>query len=134
MLFRSLNRVLSALRPLIPEAVSAGTSDLALGGRKFSGSAQQRKRKFFLHHGTLLCGFDLDSISRLLNPPERQPEYRRGRPHAEFLMNLPAACAELKALLVAEWQPEGIYETPPLKRSLQLIAEKYGRDEWNRRR
>ena len=36
-----------------------GTSDLAVDGVKFSGNAQQRKRRHFLHHGTLLCGFDL---------------------------------------------------------------------------
>ena len=43
-----------------------------------------------------LCDFDLDSISRLLNSPERQPEYRRDRPHDEFLMNLPATIKTLK--------------------------------------
>src|SRR5262245_13543975 len=36
-----------------------GVSDLALGGRKFSGNAQQRKRRHLLHHGTLLYAFDL---------------------------------------------------------------------------
>lgn len=128
-----LNKVLNAIRSVAPEAVVRGTSDLAANGLKFSGNAQQRKRKHFLHHGTLLCGFDLACVSRLLHSPERQPDYRRDRPHVEFLTNLPATVAELKQLLIAEWQPEGICEAP-LARVEQLIAEKYGCDEWNRRR
>ncbi len=45
--------------PIVPANVE-GTSDLAVDGVKFSGNAQQRKRTHFLHHGTLLCGFDLE--------------------------------------------------------------------------
>ena len=128
-----LNKVLNAIRSVVPEATIQGTSDLAANGLKFSGNAQQRKRKHFLHHGTLLCGFDFACVSRLLHPPERQPDYRRDRPHAEFLTNLPATVADLKQLLIAEWEPKGICEAP-LERVQLLIEEKYGRDEWNRRR
>jgi len=129
-----LGRVLDAIRPLVPDAVLEGTSDLATNGVKFSGNAQQRKRRYFLHHGTLLAGFDLDRLPRYLNPPERQPDYRRGRPHAEFVTNLPADTDALRQLLVAEWQPETDYNPIPLERVRELVAEKYGRDEWNRRR
>ena len=80
-----------------------------MAGVKISGNAQQRKRTHFLHHGTLLCGFDLSLIAKYLNAPERQPEYRRDRPHAEFVTNLPATVAQVKRLLIAEWQPEGEY-------------------------
>lgn len=129
-----LTRVLNALAPVAPGAAVEGLSDLAVGGVKFSGNAQQRKRNFFLHHGTLLCGFDLARVSRYLNPPERQPEYRAGRPHAAFVCNLAASTDELKRLLVSEWQPDGRYEPVPLERASGLVAEKYGCDEWNRRR
>ena len=36
--------------------------------------------------------------------------------------------------LVAEWQPEGEYAPIPLEKMRELVAEKYGREEWNRRR
>jgi lipoate-protein ligase A len=39
-----LGNILDGLRPLVPELSMQGTSDLALGDRKFSGNAQQRKR------------------------------------------------------------------------------------------
>jgi lipoate-protein ligase A len=125
--------VLRALGPVAAARVE-GTSDLAVGGVKFSGNAQQRKRRFFLHHGTLLCGFDLALVSKYLNAPERQPEYRRDRRHAEFVANLPATVAEAKRLLAAEWRPEGAYAPIPDERVRELVAEKYARPEWNRRR
>ena len=128
-----LARVVRALAPAVA-AVVEGTSDLAAGGVKFSGNAQQRKRRHFLHHGTLLCGFDLALVPRYLNPPERQPAYRRDRPHAEFVANLPVSVEAAKALLVAEWHPDGEYTPLPLEAVRELVAEKYDRDEWNRRR
>lgn len=128
-----LARILNALKSVVPGAVE-GSSDLAVNGVKFSGNAQQRKRNHFLHHGTLLCGFDLELVARYLNPPERQPEYRRDRPHAEFVTNLPATVEDVKRLLVAGWAPDGDYSPVPLEKARELVAEKYARDEWTRRR
>ncbi len=129
-----LGRIKNALGGIVPEIELAGTSDLIIGGRKFAGNAQQRKRRHFLHHGTLLCGFDLALIAKYLNSPERQPEYRRDRPHTEFVTNLPATVEEVKRLLVTEWQPDGQCETVPREKVAELVAEKYSQDEWNRRR
>ena len=56
-----------------------------MNGLKFSGNSQQRKRRYFLHHGTLLCGCDISLMPKYLHPPERQPDYRQNRPHAEFV-------------------------------------------------
>jgi lipoate---protein ligase len=128
-----LGRVVRALAPVVSASVE-GTSDLGVGGVKFSGNAQQRKRTHFLHHGTLLCGFDLTRVARYLNPPERQPDYRRDRPHAEFVTNLPIRVEEAKKLLVTEWQTEGDYAPVPLEKVRELVAEKYTRDEWTLRR
>lgn len=128
-----LARVAKALAPVVSCSVE-GTSDLAAGGAKFSGSAQQRKRAHFLHHGTLLCGFELALVSKYLSAPERQPDYRRGRPHAEFIANLPTTVEAAKRLLVAEWRPEGEYAPVPREGVRELVAGRYGREEWNRRR
>lgn len=127
-----LNRTLNALR--LPDAVVAGTSDLAVNGRKFSGSAQQRKRTHFLHHATLLFNCDFDHVAKYLNAPERKPDYRGDRGHTDFLMNLPFPVVELKLRLIEEWQPAGEYRDVPLDRAEQIANEKYRRDEWNFRR
>jgi lipoate-protein ligase A len=128
-----LGRVAKALAPVVPATVE-GLSDLAVSGLKCSGNSQQRKRTHFLHHGTLLCGLDLPLVSKYLHAPERQPDYRRDRTHAEFVTNLPLTTAEAKLLLVAQWQPEGDYAPVPLEAARELVAQKYARDEWNRRR
>src|SRR5947208_2305701 len=72
--------------------------------------------------------------SAYLTRPGRQPDYRRNRPHEEFLTNLPADAATVRRLLVAGWQPEGEYGPPPMDRVRELVAEKYAKEEWNRRR
>lgn len=129
-----LGRARNALRAIAPGASLEGTNDLAAGGVKFSGNAQQRKRRHFLHHGTLLCGFDLALIPKYLNAPERQPDYRRERPHSEFVTNLPATVTEVKRALISEWRPDGEYDPVPWETVRALVAEKYSRDDWNRRR
>lgn len=129
-----LQSVADALRPVVPGVAVEGISDLVTGGQKVGGNAQQRKRHHFLHHGTLLCGFDLERVWRYLNPPERQPDYRENRPHAEFVTNLPAEVATVRRWLIEAWQPASDYGPPPLERVRELVAEKYGNEAWVRRR
>jgi lipoate-protein ligase A len=129
-----LDRMLQALAGVLPGLERAGTSDLVAAGRKFSGNAQQRKRAHLLHHGTLLYSFDLDLVSRYLRLPARQPEYRARREHGEFLMNLPAAAAELERRLREVWESDDDLQAWPEGLTRQLVAEKYGKREWTYRR
>jgi lipoate---protein ligase len=115
-------------------AAPAGTSDLAIEGRKFSGNAQQRKRDHLLHHGTLLYAFDPDPVARYLRPPPRQPEYREGRVHADFLRNLDLPGEELKRRLREVWGADEGLEAWPQEMVRRLVREKYGVTEWVRRR
>ncbi len=63
------------------------STDLTVRGRKFGGCAQRRRRRTLLHHGTLLYDFDITSAARFLTEPRRQPGYRAGRAHSDFLTN-----------------------------------------------
>ena len=128
-----LGRVAKALQPIIG-ATFEGTSDLAVAGQKISGNAQQRKRRHFLHHGTILYNFEIEQLAKYLHAPERQPEYRKNRPHTEFVRSIPASSTALRQLLVDEWQAESAYEPVPWESIHQLVAEKYSCAEWNRRR
>lgn len=129
-----LATVLSALRPHIADVTQQGSSDLAIGERKFSGNSQQRKRTHLLHHGTLLHAFDIAAVSRYLKSPTRQPEYRQQRDHAEFLTNLPIAAESLKSALRTAWQADDMSTGLPAELVRQLMREKYLKEEWNRRR
>jgi lipoate-protein ligase A len=108
-----------------------GHTDLALGQLKFSGNAQRRKRDWLLFHGTfLLHGFDTGLISKCLLTPPRQPVYRRGRSHADFITRLNASADDVKSALREAW---GASLSPPIphERISRLVDERYSREEWN---
>jgi len=107
---------------------------LATMGRKCSGNAQQRKARGLLQHGTLLYAFDIPRVRRYLRQPARQPEYRGGREHDEFLVNLPTTAADLTHRLRAAWEATVVHRDWPREVVRQLVEEKYSRPEWLRRR
>ena len=128
------DRIRAALAAAVPGIECAGTSDLALSGRKFSGNAQQRKRRHLLHHGSLLYAFDIKNVGRYLRLPERQPDYRRGRGHAAFLMNLPLDAEDIKRRLRDAWQATESTTAIPADLVRELATTKYSSVEWTRRR
>jgi lipoate-protein ligase A len=80
----------------IPGLTVSGT-DLTIRSRKVSGNAQRRGRRAVLHHGTLLFAFDVALAARYLTEPSRQPAYRAGRSHADFMTNLPLPVERIQA-------------------------------------
>jgi len=129
-----LGQIRDALAGILPGIACAGTSDLAAEGLKFSGNAQQRKRNLLLHHGTLLYAFDIDSLSRYLRSPRRQPEYRLEREHAAFVRNLPSDATNLRVLLRVAWGAQARTKGWPREVVQQLVADKYSKTQWHRRR
>lgn len=83
-------RIIRLLKNLGIEAGFFPVSDLGLlsNCKKFSGNAQKRGRRFILHHGTILYDFNLEQISRYLQHPADRPEWRKNRPHQDFVTNL----------------------------------------------
>lgn len=116
--FRQVRRSYRAILGPIVAAIGSdglavrGTTDLALGDRKVSGNAQLRARHALLHQGTLLNGFETSLLARLLREPRRQPRYRAGRSHVDFVANLPLRRDELAARLAAAWSA-GPSPAPP---------------------
>lgn len=98
-----MQRLAAALCSPSQPVVAAGISDLAIGDRKFSGNSQRWKKRAFLHHGTILYDFDLPRISRYLKHPSREPDYRRGRSHVEFVANLPLPRQEVVTAFERTW-------------------------------
>ncbi len=129
-----LGRLRAALLDAVPGLVQAGISDLAIGDRKCSGNAQQRKSAHVLHHGTLLYAFPPGLVARYLRQPARQPEYRQQRDHADFVTNLPLPRLELERRLRLAWAADAERSDWPAERVRALAAEKYRQEEWIRRR
>ncbi len=72
----------------IAGVVQAGVSDLSVAGRKLGGSCIWRTRNLLYYSTTLLVEPRWDLIDRYLPHPPREPAYRDGRVHREFLTSL----------------------------------------------
>jgi lipoate-protein ligase A len=83
-----LDRIAQSIRRAGAPVMLAGRGDLAVGGRKCAGSAQRRLKHWFMVHCSILYDFPIERIARYLTVPQRQPEYRQGRDHQDFLSNL----------------------------------------------
>jgi lipoate---protein ligase len=80
--------LVGALREFGLEAEARGTSDVAIGDRKISGNAMAKRWGGLLLHGTLLLDLDLDLVEACLLHPPREPDYRLGRSHRDFVTTL----------------------------------------------
>ncbi|CAA7601537.1 Biotinyl protein ligase (BPL) and lipoyl protein ligase (LPL), catalytic domain [Acididesulfobacillus acetoxydans] len=78
------------LRRLGLESALQGVSDVTVGGRKISGNAVAQVNRVLLVHGTLLAEMDMSLLEACLRRPSREPDYRKGRSHREFLTTLTA--------------------------------------------
>ncbi len=129
-----MERQRAAVQSLVAGPVGiAGHTDLVLGELKFSGNAQRRKRRFLIFHGTFLLHLDLERIAVCLRMPSQQPDYRRNRPHTDFLTNLAVPSAQVKAALRAAWSAQEVLTAVPAAEIAALAAGRYSSDEWNRR-
>ncbi|MCB9365819.1 MAG: hypothetical protein H6508_01330 [Calditrichaeota bacterium] len=68
-----------------------GISDIALGPKKIAGTALYRNRDLVFYHAVINVSGDVDLITRYLTQPPREPDYREGRSHKEFVTSLSAA-------------------------------------------
>ena len=135
-LARSYQVVLARHRRLFARLTGApvtidGTSDLAVDGRKFSGNAQYRKRRWTLVHGTILVHFDIARMARYLRMPSKEPGYRGGRTHDDFLVNLAIDSETVKQGLCSTWDAFEEFDASPTCAIDELVQRRYGRPEWN---
>jgi lipoate-protein ligase A len=98
---------------------------------KFSGNAQRRRKHFLLFHGTFLLQFDLALIDKFLRMPSKEPDYRQGRSHKDFLTNLDLPADVVKRALRQEWGAATPLEVVPRDAIALLARDKYVTDEWN---
>jgi lipoate-protein ligase A len=127
-----MQKLKQALEPVVPSAVAVqGHTDLTLGGKKFSGNAQYRKRRALLFHGSFLLDFDVSLITELLLPPPKQPAYRRNRSHVDFLTNLNLPASAIKAAVMQSCGAEEELLDVPFERIAMLVRDRYSKDEWN---
>lgn len=87
--------------PGLEELAQRGLSDLVHGDRKVGGTSLFRSRNYLLYQASLLVDARRELIARHLRHPSREPDYRAGRSHGDFIVGLgelrpglePGACA-----------------------------------------
>ena len=72
-----------------------GHSDICLGDRKILGSSMYRRKFSLFYTASLMVSNNLNDIDRYVKHPSKEPDYRRGRPHAEFLTTVNREYPEL---------------------------------------
>lgn len=91
----------------LEDACVRGLGDVALGAKKILGSSLYANREVALYQGSILVDSDLDLIPLYLPHPSKEPDYRKGRSHLEFVTSLARAgyrggMEPLKGALVRE--------------------------------
>lgn len=126
-----------ALRAAGRNVVRCGSSDLAIESRgslrKVSGNALRVSRGVVLYHGTLLDTFDLALVGRVLRHPPREPGYRGGRDHGEFLANLALGRGPLEHAVRRAFRAEVRRTDWPRERVAQLLHTRYLDASWTDR-
>ena len=113
---------------------SQGRGDLVIGDRKCGGSAQRRLKHWFMVHCSILYDFPIERIVRYLTIPRRQPEYRQGRDHHDFLSNLGCRVDILMDAIRGDREAlaRALAATPvgPLALVESLLSEKFANRAW----
>jgi lipoate-protein ligase A len=120
-----------SIRQAGPAVALAGRGDLVIGDRKCAGSAQRRMKGWFMVHCSILYDFSIERIGRYLAIPRRQPDYRQGRSHHEFLSNVGLT----RTILVDALRGDRVAATaaelaPTLALVPGLMSEKFANRAW----
>lgn len=65
-----------------------GYSDICIRDRKILGSSMYRSRDILFYTASLMIANDLTLLDRYLKHPSKEPEYRQGRSHLEFVTTI----------------------------------------------
>jgi lipoate-protein ligase A len=90
--FRIFNqKIIKVLENLeIKTLCHKGISDIALRDKKILGSAIYRSKNRLFYHSVLNVSEPVSTIEKYIKHPSREPEYRNGRSHSEFITSLHA--------------------------------------------
>jgi lipoate-protein ligase A len=83
------NAIIEALSCLgIEHLGNKGISDISIGKKKILGSSIYRKQQILFYHAVLNISEPVENISLYLKHPKKEPDYRLGRSHDEFVTSL----------------------------------------------
>lgn len=69
-------------------STTKGISDLSIDGKKISGSSIHRAKEKLLYHAVINFNEPVENFDKYLLHPSKEPDYRNGRTHSEFVTSL----------------------------------------------
>ena len=131
-----LERIGAEFRRFGPAVELLGSGDLTIRRKKFCGSAQRRLRRTVLVHTTVCDRLRLEMISLYTQTPRRQPAYREGRSHQDFVTNLGLGRTTVVRAFRTAWLPPDTEPEPaviPEGRVRMLVESKFADPGWIQR-
>jgi len=88
--FQHINKlIISAIEKTgIHDLALMGISDITISEKKILGSAIYRNKNVLLYHAVLNIGEPAATFERYLKHPAKEPNYRKGRSHSDFVTSL----------------------------------------------
>jgi len=136
--------VIGGLRQIGVSARFSPPSDIFVGTKKISGSAQSRKRGVVLHHGTLLVDSDLNTLARALDVSEqvmkekRPTSIKRPVTRLQDETSVKVDIVKLENALIRGFEKAFSIELMPARlipweeeTAQSLYRNKYSKREWN---
>jgi lipoate---protein ligase len=89
-IFQQVNKlIISTIEDIgIQNLSMMGISDIAISGKKILGSSIYRSKEALLYHAVLNLGEPSSTFEKYLKHPSKEPDYRQGRSHSEFVTSL----------------------------------------------
>jgi len=82
-------KIINALHGLgVRDLRAEGISDICIRDKKILGSSIYRNKDLVFYHAVLNVSEDIELMERYLKHPRREPGYRKGRAHGEFVTSL----------------------------------------------
>lgn len=81
---------------------SKGISDISINNKKIMGSSMYLSGNTLFYHAVLNISEDVNLLSRYLKHPSREPSYRVGRSHTEFVTSIHKEGYNLDVLNIKE--------------------------------
>ena len=88
--FRIINsQIILALSKLGIDKLSLkGISDIAINDKKILGSSMYKRKDAIFYHAVLNISEPVETIEEYLKYPDREPDYRNGRSHINFVTSI----------------------------------------------
>ena len=94
----------------LTELEQRGISDICLRRRKILGSSMYHGKDILFYTASLMVSNDLQLLERYLKHPSKEPDYRQGRTHRDFVTNIQQEYPEIQFQTIKDLLDEMLFK------------------------